>query len=353
MMRRAVVTAVAACHLGAVAAFVQVGNTSPVLSHASRAPSQGPLGTRPAQLTCRVSSRAAGAQLVAAAMSTGRPDNREHKPNPNAPVKEKVADTRHEGKTIGRKEARKIFESVLKASKTGAKGTHVRALMNPMSSTYDDKFPAAWAQLTKDEQKEVIRKQDQQIATVKVLNMATKTQKKQEQLVKRAKKKFDAIDTDGSGDITLDEMKAAMLGHEYVGSFGARDVTMHDVIRRFNDMDVNKDGAISLTEFQAGLARESQAVEESFWGSFHAKDVMVMDLQRREPQLSAALGSVAQAIVDDAGPDVVKDALTRLNALAKESGERMQSSGDSFQGQTDLEEYRNQRIGSLREKIIE
>ena len=39
-----------------------------------------------------------------------------------------VADTRHEGKTIGRKEARKIFESVLKASKTGAKGTHVRAL---------------------------------------------------------------------------------------------------------------------------------------------------------------------------------------------------------------------------------
>ena len=254
-----------------------------------------------------------------------------------------VADTRHEGKTIGRKEARKIFESVLKASKTGAKGTHVRALMNPMSSTYDDKFPAAWAQLTKDEQKEVIRKQDQQIATVKVLNMATKTQKKQEQLVKRAKKKFDAIDTDGSGDITLDEMKAAMLGHEYVGSFGARDVTMHDVIRRFNDMDVNKDGAISLTEFQAGLARESQvclcprptpytlipepqqgcvclcvficvcvcvrardthththththtqAVEESFWGSFHAKDVMVMDLQRREPQLSAALGSVAQ-----------------------------------------------------------
>ena len=41
-----------------------------------------------------------------------------------------VADTRHEGKTIGRKEARKIFESVLKASKTGAKGTHVRALMN-------------------------------------------------------------------------------------------------------------------------------------------------------------------------------------------------------------------------------
>ena len=169
-----------------------------------------------------------------------------------------VADTRHQGKTIGRKEARKIFESVLKASKTGAKGTHVRALMNPMSSTYDDKFPAAWAQLTKDEQKEVIRKQDQQIATVKALNMATKTQKKQEQLVKRAKKKFDAIDTDGSGDITLDEMKAAMLGHEYVGSFGARDVTMHDVIRRFNDMDVNKDGAISLTEFQAGLARESQ-----------------------------------------------------------------------------------------------
>ena len=44
-----------------------------------------------------------------------------------------------------------------------------------------------------------------------------------------------------------------------------------------------------------------------------------------------------QAIVDDAGPDVVKDAITRLNALAKESGERMQSSGDSFQGQTDLE----------------
>lgn len=41
--------------------------------------------------------------------------------------------------------------------------------------------------------------------------------------------------------------------------------------------------------------------------------------------------------MDDAGPDVVKDALTRLNALAKESGERMQSSGGSFQGQIDLE----------------
>ena len=60
MMRRAVVTAVAACHLGAVAAFVQVGNTSPVLSHASRAPSQGPLGTRPAQLTCRFASAMTG-----------------------------------------------------------------------------------------------------------------------------------------------------------------------------------------------------------------------------------------------------------------------------------------------------
>ena len=46
-----------------------------------------------------------------------------------------------------------------------------------------------------------------------------------------------------------------------------------------------------------------------------------------------------QAIVDDSGPDVVRDALTRLNALAKESSDRMLSSGsgDSFQGQTDLE----------------
>ena len=72
-----------------------------------------------------------------------------------------VADTRHEGKTIGRKEARKIFESVLKASKTGAKGTHVRALMNPMSSTYDDKFPAAWAQLT------IVRNQGSPVAAAR------------------------------------------------------------------------------------------------------------------------------------------------------------------------------------------
>jgi len=45
----------------------------------------------------------------------------------------------------------KTYTQVLKASKTGAKGTHVRALMNPLSPGFDPKFKEAWDNLSKAE----------------------------------------------------------------------------------------------------------------------------------------------------------------------------------------------------------
>ena len=45
----------------------------------------------------------------------------------------------------------KIYTQVLKASSTGAKGTHVRALMNPLSPGFDPKFKEAWDNLSKAE----------------------------------------------------------------------------------------------------------------------------------------------------------------------------------------------------------
>ena len=129
---------------------------------------------------------------------------------------------RHAGKTIGPKQARKIMETVLKASKSAEKGTHIRALMNPQNPQYDEKYVVAWKLLSEQERKEVIRKQEQQIAT-KQSNLAqAKTDKKEEQLTKRAEKKFKQIDTDGSGDISLEELRESMLGEQAVGTFSAR-----------------------------------------------------------------------------------------------------------------------------------
>ena len=129
---------------------------------------------------------------------------------------------RHAGKTIGPKQARKIMETVLKASKSAEKGTHIRALMNPLNPRYDEKYVVAWNVLSEQERKEVIRKQEQQIAT-KQSNLAqAKTDKKEEQLTKRAEKKFKQIDTDGSGDISLEELRESMLGEQAVGTFSAR-----------------------------------------------------------------------------------------------------------------------------------
>jgi len=50
-------------------------------------------------------------------------------------------------------------------------------------------------------------------------------------------------------------------------------------------MDVNKDGKISLTEFQAGLAREFQKTEEEFLGSFTERGGTVMDLMKKPPAM--------------------------------------------------------------------
>jgi len=108
---------------------------------------------------------------------------------------------------------------------------------------------------------------------------------------------FMAIDTDGSGDISLDEMRASMMGkgfssfvgkvfsEETFGSFSTKGAPAReaDVMKCFEEMDINKDGKISLTEFQAGLAREFQKTEEEFLGSFTERGGLVMDLMKKSP----------------------------------------------------------------------
>jgi len=135
-----------------------------------------------------------------------------------------AAADRHVGKTIGPKQARKIMETVLRASKSAEKGTHIRALMNPLNPGYDPKYKIAWNILTEAERKEVLRKQEQQLATRQSKMSQAKLEKKDEQLSKRAEKKFKAIDVDGSGDISIDELRASMLGQQAFGSYTPRQV---------------------------------------------------------------------------------------------------------------------------------
>ena len=78
--------------------------------------------------------------MVEAAAGEKKPDKRQHP-------------------AVHAKDAMKVFDKVLKQSKTGAKGTHVRALMNPNSPQFNAKVKAAWDQLKKEERDEILRKQ--------------------------------------------------------------------------------------------------------------------------------------------------------------------------------------------------
>ena len=78
--------------------------------------------------------------MVEAAAGEKKPDKRQHP-------------------AVHAKDAMKVFDKVLKQSKTGAKGTHVRALMNPNSPQFNAKVKAAWDQLKKDERDDILRRQ--------------------------------------------------------------------------------------------------------------------------------------------------------------------------------------------------
>jgi len=265
-----------------------------------------------------------------------------------------AAADRHAGKTIGPKQAKKIMETVLKASKSAEKGTHIRALMNPLNPGYDPKYKTAWNILTEVDRKEVLRKQEQQIATRQSKISQVKLEKKDEQLSKRAEKKFKAIDVDESGDISIEELRASMLGQQAFGSFSPRGVSEADVARRFEDMDVNRDGKISLTEFRDGLKRESAKREEDFWGSFHEKSATVLDLKKKA---TAAQASPAKAAPFETGPDVVGDMSRKLSEMSAAASSRL-SSGASSPGDgraastdSDLSSFRKESLEALRKSM--
>jgi len=283
-------------------------------------------------------------------------DMRVHSPNP----------------TVGPTQAKKMFDKVLKASRTGGKGTHVRALMNPKSPGFDSKFKDAWDKLSKPERNEVLRKQDQQIATKQSVAKMGKTEKKQVQLTKRAEKKFKAMDTDGSGDISIDELRTAMMSEEVFGSFSAGPANEADVKRRFADMDVNSDGKISLTEFQDQIARESKKRQEDFWGTYAENGTTVMDLakvygtftkrstQKQDgpiqivfPETQKQDGPI-QIVFEDSGPDVVADALAKLSSLSAAASDKLgpdAKSSSAPDGPNELTDFIEKALDDLRQSL--
>eukprot|EP00277_Geminigera_cryophila_P030819 CAMPEP_0173062738 /NCGR_PEP_ID=MMETSP1102-20130122/3977_1 /TAXON_ID=49646 /ORGANISM="Geminigera sp., Strain Caron Lab Isolate" /LENGTH=378 /DNA_ID=CAMNT_0013929427 /DNA_START=25 /DNA_END=1162 /DNA_ORIENTATION=+ len=342
---------------------------------------------RTTRMTCRLSMS-----------NAAQPDGRVHSPNP----------------TVGPTNEKKIFDKVLKASSTGAKGTHVRALMNPLSPGFDPKFKEAWDNLSKAERNEVLRKQDQQIATKQSEAKMGKNEKKKGQLEKRAEKKFKAMDTDGiyvytymegidgrkqfkfadadaSGAISMDELRTAMMSQEVFGSFSSGPANEADVKRRFAEMDINSDGKISLTEFQDGLARESKKRQEDFWGTYAGKDTTIMDLakiygtftkrsqQKQDGPIQIVIGSeqkqdgAIQIVFETAptsvssssssaslpssslpqeGPDVVADALAKLSSLSTTAIEHLGPDATAGPtGSNDLSDFREKAIDDLRKSI--
>jgi len=280
--------------------------------------------------------------MVEAAAGEKKPDKRQHP-------------------AVHAKDAMKVFDKVLKQSKTGAKGTHVRALMNPNSPQFNAKVKAAWDQLKKEERDEILRKQDQQLAAKQLQIKQVQTDKKEEQINKRAEKKFKAIDTDASGDISLDEMRAAMMNEQVFGSFTQGPASESQVLRLFEDMDVNRDGKISLTEFQAGLVRVFNQQEEEFWGSFHAKDATVLDLTKKQNAASSSAASSASSAsfaspAAAAGTDTsntVSDALAKLNALSASAKGRLgaDATAATKPGNNALSSFRESALEDLRKQL--
>merc|ERR1712141_960593 len=80
---------------------------------------------------------------------------------------------------------------------------------------------------------------------------AVKKQPKRKLTVARLRKAFNAIDTDGSGELSLDELKQLIknVGLE-------KEVTDADVEEGFKALDTSGDGKISFEEFLSAFKKK-------------------------------------------------------------------------------------------------
>eukprot|EP00931_Biecheleriopsis_adriatica_P065502 TRINITY_DN40021_c0_g1_i1.p1 TRINITY_DN40021_c0_g1~~TRINITY_DN40021_c0_g1_i1.p1 ORF type:complete len:577 (+),score=180.90 TRINITY_DN40021_c0_g1_i1:118-1848(+) len=101
---------------------------------------------------------------------------------------------------------------------------------------------------------------------------------------------FEALDSDGDGQITLKEFKEGIQKSELFGG-------MEDVESAFSEIDYNHSGSISVKEFLAAtIDSQEEVVESVLWDAFRAVDVDgdnkldLQELERVVKSLDSALG---------------------------------------------------------------
>jgi calcium-dependent protein kinase len=110
--------------------------------------------------------------------------------------------------------------------------------------------------------------------------------------IKELTKAFKALDSDGDGQLTMEEFKTGIVSS---GLFGKDSM---DVIAAFNEIDVNHSGSISVDEFLAAtIDSQQEVVEGVLFDAFKAVDedhdgrLCLEELERVVKSLDTSLGN--------------------------------------------------------------
>jgi len=102
-------------------------------------------------------------------------------------------------------------------------------------------------------------------------------------------KAFSVLDKDGSGGISVSELKAALVKE------GSSDVLEAEIQSLIDQVDVSGDGELQLDEF------------ETFWDLFQASCAVVVEPVREKVKTNPADASIVSAVVPAITEDVKKD----------------------------------------------
>lgn len=160
---------------------------------------------------------------------------------------------------------------------------------------------------------------------VKHLDTAGNGYVTKDEFLDAAKKRFARLDTQGNGKLTIDEFETARWPHAHDAKTNASSKFAAQAQARFDAIDANHDGVVTIDEYVAFAAADYQSLDAAHNGQVTASEIA------SSPKAAERAGHVDAAIVkrlDKNGDGVVSQ--DEFVAAAQKRFERMDKNGDGF-----------------------